>query len=129
VAEIGRAIHPLMSAGQVEGGTAQALGWALLEEVVEKDGRMVNAQLTNYIVPTSLDTPPIDVTIMENPYRHGAFGAKGIGEMPMDGGAPAVANAVRSLGLDVRALPITPERVLECASSSTAAAPTSPPRR
>jgi CO/xanthine dehydrogenase Mo-binding subunit len=129
VVEIGRAIHPLMSAGQVEGGTAQALGWALLEEVVEKDGRMVNAQLTNYIVPTSLDTPPIDVTILENPYRYGAFGAKGIGEMPMDGGAPAVANAVRSLGLDVRALPITPERVLECASSSTAAASTSPPRR
>jgi CO/xanthine dehydrogenase Mo-binding subunit len=129
VAEIGRAIHPLMSAGQVEGGTAQGIGWALLEEVVEKDGRMVNAQLTNYIVPTSLDTPPIDVTILERPYEHGAFGAKGIGEMPMDGAAPAVANAVRSLGKDVRALPITPERVLECASSSTAVAPTSPPRR
>jgi CO/xanthine dehydrogenase Mo-binding subunit len=129
VVEIGRAIHPLMSAGQVEGGTAQALGWALLEEVVEKDGRMLNAQLTNYIVPTSLDTPPIDVTILENPYHYGAFGAKGIGEMPMDGGAPAVANAVRSLGLDVRALPISPERVFECASSSTAVAPTSRLRR
>lgn len=129
VVEIGRAINPLMSAGQVEGGTAQGIGWALLEEVVEKDGRMVNAQLTNYIVPTTLDTPPIDVTLLEHPYEHGAFGAKGIGEMPMDGAAPAVANAVRSLGLDVRALPITPERVLECASSSTGVAPTPPPRR
>ena len=129
VVEIGRAIHPLMAAGQVEGGTAQGIGWALFEEVVEKDGQMVNAQLTNYIVPTTLDTPPIDVTLLERPYEHGAFGAKGIGEMPMDGAAPAVANAVRSLGLDVRALPITPERVLECASSSTAVAPTSKPRR
>jgi CO/xanthine dehydrogenase Mo-binding subunit len=129
VVEIGRAIHPLMAAGQVEGGTAQGIGWALLEEVVERDGRMTNAQLTNYLVPTTLDTPPIDVTILESPYEHGAFGAKGIGEMPMDGAAPAVANAVRSLGLDVRALPITPERVLECASSSTAVARTSTPRR
>jgi CO/xanthine dehydrogenase Mo-binding subunit len=103
----------------VEGGTAQALGYALLEEVVMRDGRMANAQLTNYMVPTTLDTPPIDVTILESPYRHGPFGAKGVGEMPMSGPGPAVANALRPLGLDVRALPVTPEKVLECVSSST----------
>jgi CO/xanthine dehydrogenase Mo-binding subunit len=125
VVEIGRAVNPLLVAGQVEGGTAQALGYALLEEVVMRDGRMANAQLTNYMVPTTLDTPPIDVTILESPYRHGPFGAKGVGEMPMSGPGPAVANAVRHLGLDVRALPVTPEKVLECASSSTANAPTS----
>jgi CO/xanthine dehydrogenase Mo-binding subunit len=129
VVEIGRAVNPLMAAGQVEGGTAQGLGYALLEEVVMREGRMANAQLTNYMVPTTLDTPPIDVTILENPYRHGPFGAKGLGELPMSGPGPAVANAVRHLGLDVRSLPITPEKVLECASSSTESAPTSKRRR
>jgi CO/xanthine dehydrogenase Mo-binding subunit len=129
VVEIGRAVNPLMVAGQVEGGTAQGLGYALLEEVVMREGRMANAQLTNYMVPTTLDTPPIDVTILERPYPHGPFGAKGVGEMPMSGPAPAVANALRHLGLDVRALPATPEKVLECASSSTEDAPRSTRRR
>jgi CO/xanthine dehydrogenase Mo-binding subunit len=129
VVEIGRAVNPLMVAGQVEGGTAQGLGYALLEEVVMREGRMANAQLTNYMVPTTLDTPPIDVTILESPYRYGPFGAKGVGEMPMSGPGPAVANAARHLGLDVRSLPITPEKVLECASSSTEDAPTSTRRR
>jgi len=129
VVEVGRAVNPLMVAGQVEGGTAQGLGYALLEEVVMRDGRMANAQLTNYMIPTTLDTPPVDVTILENPYRHGPFGAKGVGEMPMSGPGPAVANAVRHLGLDVRSLPITPEKVLECVSSSTEDAPTSTHRR
>ncbi|HEX9186448.1 MAG TPA: molybdopterin cofactor-binding domain-containing protein, partial [Vicinamibacteria bacterium] len=125
VVEIGRAVNPLMVAGQVEGGTAQGLGYALLEEVVLREGRMANAQLTNYLIPTTLDTPPIDVTILESPYRHGPFGAKGVGEMPMSGPGAAVANAVRHLGKDARSLPITPEKVLECASISTAGRPTS----
>ncbi|HMA18721.1 MAG TPA: xanthine dehydrogenase family protein molybdopterin-binding subunit, partial [Thermoanaerobaculia bacterium] len=105
VQEIGKAIHPILAAGQIEGGTAQGLGYALLEEVAMRDGRMANAQLTNYIVPTTLDTPEIDVTILENPYRHGPYGAKGVGEMPIDGPAPAVVNAIRSLGLDLREIP------------------------
>src|SRR6266545_3871036 len=113
VQEIGRAIHPILAAGQIEGGTAQAVGYALLEDVAMRDGRMANAQLTNYLVPTTLDTPEIDVTILENPYEHGPFGAKGVGEMPIDGPAPAIVNAIRSLGLDVRAIPATPERILE----------------
>ncbi len=129
VVEIGRAVNPLMVAGQVEGGTAQGLGYALLEDVVMREGRMANAQLTNYMIPTTLDTPPVDVTILESPCRHGPFGAKGVGEMPMSGPGPAVANAVRHLGLDVRSLPITPEKVLECASSSTESEPTSTRRR
>jgi CO/xanthine dehydrogenase Mo-binding subunit len=129
VVEIGRAVNPLLAAGQVEGGTAQGLGFALLEEVVMREGRMANAQLTNYLVPTTLDVPPVDVTLLESPCRHGPYGAKGLGEMPMSGPGPAVANAARHLGLDVRSLPITPEKVLECASSSTAGAPTSTHRR
>jgi CO/xanthine dehydrogenase Mo-binding subunit len=113
VQEIGRALNPVLAAGQIEGGTLQGIGYALLEEVVMRDGRMTNAQLTNYLVPTTADAPPIDVVMLESGYRHGPFGAKGIGELPFDGAPPAVANAVRHLGYDVRGLPITPERLIE----------------
>jgi CO/xanthine dehydrogenase Mo-binding subunit len=112
VCEIGKAIHPVLAAGQIEGGTAQGIGWALLEEVVMKDGRMANAQMTNYVVPTTLDTPPLDVAILENPYPHGPGGAKGVGEMPIDGPAPAIVNAIRHTRLDVREIPATPERLI-----------------
>ena len=98
VHEIGKAIHPMLAIGQIEGGTAQGLGYALIEEVVMRDGRMANCQLTNYIIPTTLDTPPMEVVMLENPYKHGPFGAKGVGEMPIDGPAPAVVNALRHAG-------------------------------
>jgi CO/xanthine dehydrogenase Mo-binding subunit len=121
VCEIGKAIHPILAAGQIEGGTAQGIGYALIEEVVMRDGRMANAQLTNYLVPTTLDTPEIDVTILENPYECGPFGAKGVGEMPIDGPAPAIVNAIRSLGVDVREIPATPERVMAASPGGAAA--------
>ena len=114
VHEIGRAIHPLLAAGQIEGGSAQGLGYALLEEVAMRDGRMANAQLTNYIIPTTLDTPPMRVVMHGNPYKHGPFGAKGVGEMPIDGPAPAVINALRHAGFDVREIPATPEKIMAC---------------
>jgi len=117
VAEIGKAIHPMMAIGQIEGGTAQGIGYALTEEVVMKDGRMANAQLTNYIIPTALDAAPMDVGILESPYEHGPFGAKGVGEMPIDGPAPAVINALRHCGFDVRSIPATPERLLALTDS------------
>jgi CO/xanthine dehydrogenase Mo-binding subunit len=110
--EVGKAVFPLGVRGQIEGGTAQGLGFALTEDVVMRDGAMANAQFTNYLVPTTLDTPPIDVQILEKPYEHGPFGAKGVGEMPFDGVAPAVVNAIRSLGIDIREVPATPERVM-----------------
>jgi CO/xanthine dehydrogenase Mo-binding subunit len=115
VVEIGKAIHPSMVMGQVEGGTAQGVGYALLEEVVMRDGRMANASLTNYIIPTPPDTPPIETIILERPYKHGPFGAKGVGEMPIDGPAPAVVNALRHAGFDIRAIPATPERLMSAA--------------
>ena len=118
VHEIGKAIHPLLALGQIEGGTAQGLGYALLEEVVMRDGRMANAQLTNYIIPTTLDTPKMNVIVLENPYKHGPFGAKGVGEMPIDGPAPAVINALRHAGFDVRQIPATPERIMSSAVCS-----------
>jgi CO/xanthine dehydrogenase Mo-binding subunit len=116
VHEIGKAIHPLLATGQIEGGSVQGLGYALLEEVVMRDGRMANAQLTNYIIPTTLDTPALDVVMLANPYPHGPFGAKGVGEMPIDGPAPAVVNALRHAGYDVREIPATPEKLMACAS-------------
>ena len=115
VHEIGKAIHPALAVGQIEGGSAQGLGYALLEQVVMRDGRMANAQLTNYIVPTPLDTPKMEVVLLENPYAYGPFGAKGVGEMPIDGPAPAVVNALRHAGFDVREIPATPERLMRSA--------------
>jgi len=110
--DVGRTIHPRLAAGQIEGGLAQALGWALYEEVAVRDGRMANGQLTNYIVPTTQETPPIEVVWLARPFAHGPFGAKGLGELPMDGGAPAVANAIAAaLGIEVDRLPVTPERI------------------
>jgi CO/xanthine dehydrogenase Mo-binding subunit len=109
VVDVGKAIHPALAIGQIEGGTAQALGFALLEHVVMRDGAMANAQLTNYTIPTTLDTPLIDVELLENPYPGGPFGAKGLGELPMDGPAPAIVNAIRSLGVDLREVPALPE--------------------
>ncbi|MEO8682849.1 MAG: molybdopterin cofactor-binding domain-containing protein, partial [Vicinamibacterales bacterium] len=112
VAEIGKAIHPMMAEGQIEGGTAQGIGYALIEEVVMRDGRMANSTLTNYIIPTPLDAAPMDVAILERPYKHGPYGAKGVGEMPIDGPAPAVINALRHCGYDIREIPATPERLM-----------------
>jgi CO/xanthine dehydrogenase Mo-binding subunit len=112
VHEVGKAIHPRLAAGQIEGGSVQGLGYALLEEVVMRDGRMANSQLTNYIIPTTRDTPSLRTVLLENPYAHGPFGAKGVGEMPIDGPAPAAINALRHLGFDVRDVPAIPERIM-----------------
>ncbi len=111
--DIGRAIHPVLAAGQVEGGIVQGLGYALLEDVRWKEGRIWNHQLTNYIIPTAVDTPPIRVAFVENPYSHGPRGAKGVGELPMDTPAPAVVAAIaHATGLRVDAIPVLPERLL-----------------
>ena len=113
VQEVGKVINPVLASGQIEGGVAQAIGWALYEQVVWREGRMANGQMTNYIMPTSMDLPPIRVYFEEVPYPHGPAGAKGIGELPMDGPAPAIFNAVaHATGADVTRLPLTPERLM-----------------
>jgi CO/xanthine dehydrogenase Mo-binding subunit len=116
-ADVGKAINPIMCKGQLEGGTLQAIGWALCEELVWIDGRIANPRMTNYIIPTALDAPPFKTILVEVPYPHGpAGGAKGIGELPMDGGAPAVAAAVEhATGVVLDSLPLSPERLLEAA--------------
>jgi len=113
VQEVGKVVHPVLAAGQIEGGVAQAIGFALYEKIVWREGRMQNGQLTNYIIPTSMDVPRIRVDFVEVPTPHGPAGAKGIGELPMDGPAPAIANAVaHATGTDPRALPLTPESLM-----------------
>jgi len=114
VQEVGRVINPVLAAGQIEGGVAQGIGFALYENVVWQEGRMVNAQMTNYVMPTSVDLPAIRVCFEEIPYGRGPAGAKGIGELPLDGTAPAIANAIaHATGVDVRAIPVTAETLLE----------------
>jgi len=114
VEEVGKVIHPVMAAGQIEGGVAQGIGFALYENVVWQEGRMVNGQMTNYIMPTAMDVPQIRVYFEEIPYPRGPAGAKGIGELPLDGTAPAIANAiVHATGADVREIPVTPEKLMQ----------------
>ncbi|OGR81970.1 MAG: hypothetical protein A3J74_01985 [Elusimicrobia bacterium RIFCSPHIGHO2_02_FULL_57_9] len=119
--DIGKAINPLLAEGQIAGGTAQGVGYALYENVVMKGGVMANAQLTNYIIPTSLDTPPMDVVIIERPYSEGPFGAKGVGELPMDAPGPAIAAAIyQAAGLLISELPILPEKIAQAKSHDQA---------
>ncbi len=112
--EVGHVMHPVLAAGQIEGGVAQGIGWALYESCAWKDGRLQNARMTDYIMPTSVDLPPIRVAFHEAPYAYGPSGAKGIGELPMDGPAPAIANALAdALGVPFRRVPMTPEAILQ----------------
>jgi CO/xanthine dehydrogenase Mo-binding subunit len=113
--ECGKVIHPLLAAGQIEGGVAQGIGWALYENVVWKDGRMANNRFTDYIIPTTVDIPPIRTFFAEAPWPYGpGGGAKGIGELPMDGPAPAIANAIAdACGAAARVVPMTPERIMD----------------
>lgn len=110
--EAGHVINPVLAAGQVEGGIAQGIGYALYEKVVLQNGHMANNQMTNYIMPTAEDVPPIHVFWEEVPFEHGGFGAKGIGELPHDGPAPAVLNAIRdATGVSFNEIPLLPENL------------------
>lgn len=114
VQEIGRVVNPKMAEGQIEGGVAQAIGYALYEKVQYQEGRMMNNTMTNYIMPTSMDLPEIRVFFEESPCAYGPGGAKGIGELPMDGAAPAILNAVQNAtGIKVNKIPMTPEVFME----------------
>jgi len=110
--EIGKVLHPRLAEGQIAGGVAQAIGFALYEKVVWQNGRMANNQMTNYIMPTSADLPPIRIFFEELGNAHGAYGAKGIGELPMDGPAPAIVNGVAdALGAPFNSIPLLPEDI------------------
>jgi CO/xanthine dehydrogenase Mo-binding subunit len=118
--EVGKVMHPVLAKGQVEGGVAQGIGYALYEKCVWKDGRMMNNQMTNYIMPTSADLPEIVVHFEEIPSVHGPAGAKGIGELPMDGPAPAILNAIENAtGVSFNSIPLLPEDIFERFTSFT----------
>jgi CO/xanthine dehydrogenase Mo-binding subunit len=117
--EVGRVLHPVLAKGQIAGGVAQGIGFALYEKVVWQNGRMQNGQMTNYIMPTSADLPPIRVFFEEMGNVHGAYGAKGIGELPMDGPAPAIVNAIEdALGTRFDSVPLLPEDIFEAVSAN-----------
>jgi CO/xanthine dehydrogenase Mo-binding subunit len=113
VFDIGTVVNPVMARGQLEGGIAQGVGWATCENVVLREGAMTNGHMTNYIIATTADTPEIHVEFLENPYEYGAFGAKGAGELPMDGPAPAILGAVTmATGRSYSRIPLLPEDLI-----------------
>jgi CO/xanthine dehydrogenase Mo-binding subunit len=114
IQEVGKVLHPVLAKGQIIGGVAQGIGFALYEKVIWENGCMQNGQMTNYIMPTSADLPDIRVFFEELSNVHGAFGAKGIGELPMDGPAPAIVNAIEdALHIPFDSIPLLPEDIFD----------------
>jgi len=113
VHDCGKAINPQLTEGQVEGGVAMGLGFGTMEEMVVQQGRVKNPQLTDYVVPTAMDVPRIVTKIVERPEVTGPFGAKGIGEPSLLPTTPAIINAIQdAVGVRIREVPVTPEKVL-----------------
>lgn len=112
--DVGKAINPQSVDGQITGGVAQGIGMALMEEVVMREGRMANANFTDYILPTFRDVPPVETIILENQDPGGPFGARGVGEPPLIAAVPAVLNAIHdALGVAPYTTPCNPQRVWE----------------
>jgi CO/xanthine dehydrogenase Mo-binding subunit len=119
--DIGKVIHPVLAEGQVEGGTL-AVGYATIE-IKLQDGATSTAAAT-YIIPTSLDAPRIDSILVEKPYSGAPHGAKGVGELPMDVGAPAIVAAIHdATGVWIDSLPASPERILAALTGQPKPAP------
>ncbi len=112
--DLGKVINPTTAEGQIEGGIAQSLGYALIEELVEDDGIIKNPNFTDYILPSSPDAPEYRTILLEHPYPAGPFGAKGVAESPLIGPAPAITNAVRNAaGVRLKHIPAMPEKIWE----------------
>jgi len=110
--DVGRALNPIGVEGQIEGGSLQGAGYALTEDVISEEGVVLNPNFSTYIIPTASDAPDIVPVVVESRFSKGPHGAKGFGEQPLMGVAPAVANAVyHAAGIRVRELPLTPERL------------------
>jgi CO/xanthine dehydrogenase Mo-binding subunit/aerobic-type carbon monoxide dehydrogenase small subunit (CoxS/CutS family) len=121
--DVGRAINPAGVEGQIEGGSVQGAGYALLEEVLAPRGIVLNPNLGTYIIPTAVDAPYVDPQIVESPYAQGPHGAKGFGEQPLMCIAPAITNAIHdAIGVRLFELPATPERVLAALAAARAEA-------
>jgi len=110
--DVGKAINPKMVEGQIEGGSVQGLGYGLMENMISNGERIINPDFTTYMIPTSSDSPQITPIIIEHPFKEGPFGAKGFGEQPLMGIAPAITNAIYdAVGVRISEIPATPEKV------------------
>jgi CO/xanthine dehydrogenase Mo-binding subunit len=111
--EVGRAMNPQALEGQIEGGTAQGLGLALLEEIRVRDGKVLNASFTDYLLPTVLDMPPVRIEILEHPDPASPYGLKGVGEPPHISTPPAILSALRdACGRELKRIPVRPEHIV-----------------
>ena len=115
--DVGRALNPLSVLGQIEGGIAQGLGLAVMEEIIQTNGRVRNASFTDYLLPTMLDMPPVLVTLIEQPDPMAPMGAKGVGEPPCISSTPAIVAAIRdAIGKDLTRVPVRPQDIVFTAS-------------
>jgi xanthine dehydrogenase D subunit len=111
--DVGRAIHPDAVLGQIHGGSAQGLGLAIMEEVQVVDGIVRNPSFTDYLIPTVLDVPPMQVRLLENPDPHAPYGVRGVGEPPTISSGPAIVAAIRqATGRPLRRVPVRPEHIV-----------------
>jgi CO/xanthine dehydrogenase Mo-binding subunit len=110
--DVGKAINPQAVHGQIEGGTAQGLGLALMEEIQTRDGLITNASFTDYLIPTTLDMPPVDADLVEDPEPDAPYGAKGVGEPPTVVSTAAVVSALRAAsGRELSRVPVRPDEL------------------
>ena len=123
VQDVGKAIHPTYVEGQIQGGAAQGVGWALNEEYVfNTDGAMANATFLDYRMPTSLGLPMIDTVLVEVPNPGHPFGVRGVGEVPIVPPLAAVANGIyHATGVRLTELPMSPAKILEALKRKAAA--------
>ena len=119
--DVGQCINPAAVEGQLEGGAQNGQGYALSEEMLYEEGRLVTPSFSEYLMPTSMDVPKVECIVLESRSGVGPFGAKGIGEPAMTPVAPAIANAVAdAIGVRVHEMPITPERVIKALKNAQA---------
>jgi CO/xanthine dehydrogenase Mo-binding subunit len=110
--DIGKAVNPQQVEGQIEGGTAQGLGLALMEEIQTRDGLITNASFTDYLIPTALDMPPVESVLIEDPEPDAPYGVKGVGEPPTVVSTAAIVAAVRAAtGRELRRVPVRPDDI------------------
>jgi xanthine dehydrogenase D subunit len=128
--EVGKAMNPQALEGQIEGGTAQGLGLALLEEIQVKDGKVLNASFTDYLLPTILDMPPVRIEVLEHADPEAPYGLKGVGEPPNISTPPAVAAALRAAsGRALPRIPVRPEYLVGLEADSLPERPQGDARR
>lgn len=117
VFDIGKAIDNTIMQGQAQGGMLQGIGYGSMEKMENKNGKIMQASMTDYMIPTAKDTVPFDVAFVDNLYEGGPFGAKGAGELTLIGGAPAYEAAVeQAVGKELHFIPVTPEKLMEVIS-------------